>query len=109
MASRAELHERLINLVSEILPINVAAARVKFQPSTNTKLTYPCVLYRTSSIDVKKADNQNYLKKTCYTLTVIDRDPDSPIRDLFIDFPYCRMSTPFVSDNLYHFPFTLYW
>lgn len=109
MASRLQLHDKLIEILRQTLPIDEADQHVKYQPGTNTKLVYPCIIYRLIPRHVQHADNNAYITKDCYTVTVIDRDPDSKIRNDMFALPFCRMGSPFVSDNLYHFPFTLYW
>ena len=109
MASRQQLGEELIRIFGEVISPDLAEKRVKFQPSTNTKLVYPCILYRLTGEHRQHADNKAYFTKMNYTITVIDRDPDSPLRDAVSKLPYCHMSPPFVSDNLYHYPFTIHW
>lgn len=109
MGTRKQLGDALIAIFAECIDPEIANSRVKFQPKTNTKLIYPCILYRLTGERKIPANNEVYLKNRTYTITVIDRDPDSPLRDAVSALPYCSMSTPFVSDNLYHYPFTIHW
>lgn len=109
MDSRLKLHELLVEIVAEVLDMDDAKKRVFFQPPTNIKLSYPCILYRLSSDHSISADNLAYLRKHVYTVTVIDRDPDSKLRDVIAELPYCKMGNPFNNSNLYHYPFTIYW
>ena len=88
----------------------LGSRNVYFQPPENTKLQYPCIIYSLSGIDTTRADNKNYLKRRQYDLTYIGKDPDTTMQDKLIEaLPYCRYDRRFVSDNLYHDTFTLYY
>lgn len=54
---------------------------VYFQPPKNTMLQYPCIIYKLVDIPAKYANNRRYIQKREYEVTVIDRDPDSPLRE----------------------------
>ncbi len=81
---------------------------VYFQPPESLKLNYPCIVYERSEIRTEFANNESYLKQKRYTLTVIDEDPDSEIPDRVQNLKYCNFDRHFVSDNLNHDVFTLY-
>lgn len=56
------------------------------------------------------ANNMVYTNTRRYDGVVIDRDPDSNIPDdILRNFKMCDFGKPYVVDNLYHFPFTLYY
>lgn len=81
-----------------------------FSPPASIQMEYPCIVYHREANDDRYADNQKYLSNHRYTVTVIDEDPDSEIVDRLCDLPYCRMDRgPFVTDNLYHYPCTLFY
>lgn len=83
------------------------AEGVYFQPKTN--LEYPCIVYeRGIASDVAFADNVKYMLKKGYTITVIDRNPDSPIPDQVEALPHCRFDRSFKTDGLNHFVFQLF-
>lgn len=82
---------------------------VYFQPPENLKLKYPCIVYSRSRNLDKKADNLGYIHKHGYTLTLIDSDPDSELAEILEGWKYCQFDRPFVSDNLNHFVFTLFY
>lgn len=81
---------------------------IYFQPTTGTKMKYPCILYEVASGLTMPADNGPYLKHKNYNVTVIDKDPDSKIPDKVDDLPMCTFDRHFVSDNLHHFVYTIY-
>lgn len=97
---RLELHE----ILQSILP----DGKIYFQPPENVKLTYPCIIYKLANIDTIKADDIKYLKHKQYEVTLIHRDPDNTIYETIEELPYCDFDRSFVSDNLYHYAFTLF-
>jgi hypothetical protein len=54
------------------------------------------------------ADGIPYRFTKRYQVTVIDRDPDSPIPDEVAQLPSCVLNRAFVADNLHHTVFNLY-
>ena len=70
-------------------------------------MSYPCIVYRRSKIDIQYANNNPYRIAKKYEITVIDKDPDSMIPDKIAMLPRCRHDRNFVSDNLHHDVFTL--
>lgn len=81
---------------------------VYFQPPSNVTMAYPCIRYERSRADVQFAGDSPYLHTKRYTLTVIDRNPDSEIPDKVAQLPMCRHSTFFVADNLNHDVFDIF-
>lgn len=97
--SRLELHEILKGLDGVV--------DAYFQPKTD--LEFPCIVYeRGIRSDVSFADNVKYLFKKGYTLTVIDRNPDSLIPDQVEGLPYCQFDRFFRTEGLNHFVFQLF-
>ena len=102
MASRLELHTILINIIG-------AANRVYFQPPSNLSMLYPCIVYKRDSAFVRHAGNSPYLRKKRYTVTVIDKDPDSLIPDKVANLPLAAFSRHFTADNLNHDVYNVYY
>lgn len=72
-------------------------------------LQYPCIMIERGSLSsVSAADNIKYLMKKAYTITVMDRSPDSPIPDLVEGLPLSRYDRFFRSDGLNHFVFQMF-
>lgn len=82
--------------------------RVYFNPSGNIHLEYPCILYKRDNSKVKFADNMPYNIKKRYMLTIIDSDVDSDIPDRVAQLPMCIFNRHYISDNLSHDVFNLY-
>lgn len=101
MGTRLELHEKL----KEIL----GSDHVYFQPPENIKLVYPCILYELNNIDIKFADNLPYHHTNRYTVTVIDRNPDSEIPSKIARLPMVTFDRFYTEDNLNHTTLDLYY
>lgn len=80
-----------------------------FQPNSNTKMVFPCIVYKIKSIDIEKADNKLYKHYNVYEITHIYKSPSSEKRMTFLEaFDFIAFDRPFISDGLYHDVFTLY-
>lgn len=87
-----------------------ASNNVYFQPPESIKLNYPCIIYQLESIEVRRADNNIYTRQRQYEITIIDKNPDSEFPDRLLDIlPTASHRNHFVSDNLYHDVFSIYW
>ena len=82
---------------------------VYLQPPASTKLLFPCIMYNLADIDTKFANNKPYKLDSKYTLTYITTEPDDPFVYKLAALPKCEFDRSFVSENLYHFVFTLYY
>lgn len=85
------------------------APNVYFQPPETIKIKYPCIVYSLDDIDTRYADNLPYMITKRYQLTVIDKDPDSSIRDEVAILHQCSFLRAFTSDNLNHYVFEIYY
>lgn len=83
--------------------------RTYFNPDASVRLTYPCIVYQRDRVDPEYADNGVYRLSYRYTLTLIDRDPDSEFVEKIALLPRCRHSRHYVADNLCHDVFTIYY
>lgn len=101
MSNRLELHE--------LLCATLGTRNVYFQPPETTKMTYPAIVYSRNNIDNRFADDLVYKQSFSYTLTVIDKNPDSEIVMKISKLPRCRFDRHFTSDNLNHDTFTIYY
>lgn len=81
---------------------------VYFQPPNNTQISYPCIVYERSGEDVIYADNGPYRNTTKYTVTVIDRNPDSAIPKKVASLPLCAYDRFFTADDLNHDVYNLF-
>lgn len=103
MKSRLALQAKLIEVLG--------SSNVYFQPPEDIKLKYPCIIYERDAIDIDHADDINYNKMVRYELMYIDPNPDTNdfIEKLIDSFKYCSYNRHFVSDNLNHETFDLYY
>lgn len=100
MASRLELQ----TLFEELLE----SENVYYQPPASVFMNYPAIVYSRNNIENDFADNSVYSQYTSYQVTVIDENPDSEYVKKVSSLPKCRYDRHFVSDNLNHDVFTLY-
>lgn len=86
-----------------------SCGRTYYQPTQNTKLVYPCIVYEEIPETVLYGNNTVFAKFPQVQITVIDRDPDSEITEkLVARFPEAKMVNKNVVDNLYHTIYELY-
>lgn len=95
---RLKLHELLLTF----------CPNVYFQPTTNTKMVYPAIVYKRDFAETLFADDRPYRREKRYAVTVIDRDPDSPIPDKVADLPMCTFNRFYTAEDLNHDVFTLF-
>src|SRR5688572_2868431 len=88
--------------------LQLLAANVYFQPPTNLQMNYPCIRYERSDIDTDHADNKPFNHRKRYTVTVIDKNPDSEIPDNVAKLPTASFDRHYVAENLNHDVFTLF-
>lgn len=81
---------------------------VYFQPPTNVKLEYPCIIYKRDFANTQFADNRPYAYKLRYMVTVIDQDPDSEIPGKVATLPLSLFNRFYTVDNLNHDVFSVY-
>jgi len=98
MAPRQQLHQ----LLESFTP------NVYFQPPTNVKLEYPCIIYKRDFADTKFADDITYDHTIRYAITVIDQDPDSEIPSKVAAMQMSLFNRFYTVDNLNHDVFNVY-
>lgn len=100
------LNDRLA--LHELLCEKLGSRNVYFQPPESVKMKYPAIVYSRNRIESTSADNIVYRQSVRYTITVIDRDPDSEIVERISQIPRIMFDRSYVSDNLNHDTFTLF-
>ena len=101
MGSRLELQTKLEGLLG--------SKNVYYQPPPSIQMNYDAIVYSRSKIDNTFANDTVYTQAKAYTVTVIYKRPDSEVVDKVSRLPKCRFDRHFVSDNLHHDVFTLYY
>lgn len=80
-----------------------------FQPPESEKLEYPCIVYQLQVVYMQSANDHPYKNRDGYTVTIIDRNPDSKIRKVLESMPLCRFERFYVSDGLNHWVYQIYY
>ena len=101
MASRLNLQ----TMLEEIL----GSKNVYFNHPESVKMKYDAIRYYRKEINNTFANDSVYKQDNCYELIVIYRDPDSDIPIKISKLPRCNHDRQYVSDNLIHDVFTLYY
>lgn len=99
---RTELHDLLIS------KSGLPSTSVYFQPPENLQMVYPCIVYQRDRASTDFADDEPWRVTKRYQVTVIDRNPDSPIPDAIQTLPMCLFDRAFASDNLNHDVYNIY-
>lgn len=96
---RLKLHEILLDIVENVY----------FQPNENVKLKYPCIIYRRSNGHTSFADNNPYKFIPSYTITIIDKNPDSDLIDKVAALPTATFDRHYTYENLNHDVFVIFY
>lgn len=99
----AKSRESLSEKLKEILDSD----KVYFSPPS--RLSYPCVLYRLDDIYSRKADNIKYTKYMHYTITYVAYKVNEQVVNDILSLPMCSFDRSYVTDNLNHVVFSIYW
>jgi hypothetical protein len=91
-----------------LLEETLGSSNVYFQPPANIVMQYPCIVYSRETANNQYADNQAYRNTKRYTVTHIDRNPDSEGPDKIARLPLCAFSRHFTTEGLHHDVYNLY-
>lgn len=90
--------------------LRMLAPNAWYRKPPDNRLTYPCFVYTGDAPQVHRADNRGYLLFPRYeVLYITDTEEDSIVQVMLDEFPHCTAGRKYVSDNLYHYPFTIYY
>lgn len=83
---------------------------VYYQSPGPNLMKYPCIVYALDKRDTDYANNTIYADRNHYTVTLITQGPDNDaLIDAIIRLPYCSHDRRFISENLYHDVFDLFY
>ena len=95
---RLQLQKKLLTL----------APKAWYQKPPDNRMTYPCFVYKALEPETVRADNRVYVLMPKYEILYISEAENDEIWDLMTDnFEYISVGRKYVSDNLYHYPFTI--
>ncbi len=93
------------NLLKEVSGLQ----NIYFQPPSNIRLQYPCIIYKREEIRNRQADNYVYNQHRFYQVTVIDSNPDSVYVDKISKMVNCDHVRTFMTEGLNHDVFRIYY
>lgn len=91
-----------------ILETLLGSQNVYFQPPPTMSIEYPCIIYKRDNAQTRFAGDKPYSYTKKYTVTYIDRNPDSIVPDKIAKLRRCVHNRSFTADNLNHDVFTLF-
>jgi hypothetical protein len=103
---RLRLHDIFCNILS--CPGHGEKCRVYFQPPSSVEMKYPAIVYALNDVENAFANDGVYLSKRQYSVTLIDRDPDSSFVESLLQVPTCRFNRHYKKDNLNHYVFEIF-
>ena len=81
-----------------------------FEPTEKTRLQYDALVYKKLAPSIRRANNRAYGIFDSWQILWISKDPETIVPRLIEEhFAYCSPGQPYMSDNLHHFPFTIYY
>lgn len=114
--------ERRSDLLIQELKDLLGTDEVYFQPSADvgngddqayifTGITYPCFIMERTTAFQPRADDRNYLFRPGYQVTYINQDEPDPemLERVMQHFTHAQYQRHFVSDNLHHDVFMIYY
>jgi len=82
---------------------------VYYQPPSSISIRYPSIVYSKRGVKNLKANNMNHVQRQAYSVTVMDKNPDSPIAAALHNLPYCTYDRSYVNEGLNHDVFVIYY
>jgi hypothetical protein len=89
--------------------LETITSSVYYQPPETVKISYPCIIYTLDKSNTRFASDKPYNIHLGYTVTVIDKNPDSNIPEEVAMLSKCIFNRHYTADNLHHFVFTIYY
>lgn len=100
MSKRLELHAELLKFIPNVY----------FQPPSNIKMVYPCIVYNKTGRNRHFGNDVIYMSQQGYRITVIESNPDSEVAiNIEEHFKHCGIEQHFTRDNLNHTTLLLYY
>ena len=82
--------------------------QVYFQAPENKKMSYPAIVYELNDIQDVYANNSTYLRHKSYSVTLMDKNPDSEFIEAIANLPKSKFNRFFVTENINHWVFTIF-
>lgn len=98
-SKRLKLHQMLKDFTDD--------GNVYYQPPSNVKLEYPCIIYSLRDLESNRADNADYVDHAIFDISYIHREVDDEALGALFSLPYTIFDRHYVSENLYHDTFIM--
>lgn len=85
----------------------IVGDNVYFNPPSNLKIQYPCVVYSINDILNKNADDEVYKQNIKYDCTLITKNVNDPLLKDLSKIKTFRYSRHYVVDSLHHYAFLI--
>lgn len=92
-----------------LLETTLGSRNVYYQPPSTIKMSYPAIVYERDGIKNTDADDAVYKQDCAYNVVLISRQPDIQAVFDLSKLPKCSFSSYYVSDNLNHYAYKLYY
>lgn len=91
-------------------PSYAAGSSANGEPYIFTGIDYPCFIMERTTAYQPAANDRNYLFRPGYQVTYINQDEPDPdmLEKVMQHFAHCHYQRHFVSDNLHHDVFMIY-
>lgn len=80
---------------------------VYYQSMPNNQ-TFPKILYTLSRMNTDFADNNPYLVRRAYMITLMTKSPDHEINDKLVMLDQCLFDRHYISNGVHHYVYTKY-
>ena len=91
--------------VQDLLETLLGSRNVYFRPPEEVRMRYPAIVYDYSDLANTHASNVIYKTSEFFTITLIDKNPDSKFVNDLIKIPGMRYDRSYIADGLNHFTF----
>ena len=102
--TKKDIPERLGDIFEEML----GSQNVYFQPPSDNKIKYPCVMFELSYINIAFACNKPYIKIPRWSVTLIDKNPRSPYVEQISDLEGVSFDRHYNANGLNHWVYNIY-
>ena len=94
--------------LQSVLKTILGSNQVYFQAPENKKMSYPAIVYELNDIQDIYANNSTYLRHKSYSITLMDKNPDSEFIEAIANLPKSKFNRFFVTENINHWVFTVF-
>ena len=94
--------------IQSMLENMLGSRNVYYQAPASIKINYPAIIYSLESMTNDHASNGVYRTKKAYKVIYIDSNPDNEMVSVLNNIIHSTFNSHYVSDNLNHYAYTIY-